>query len=92
MGRQLVGQSGGGFSVGTGSALDALFESQVAREVDLATVRRQATMKANGFRQEGDLARAQGKSAMIGGFISGAASFVNAASSAFGGGMKGGAS
>lgn len=85
MGRQLVEQGASGFQMGTGSALDALRESAIEREVDLATVRRQAKLKADGFRQQGDMARAQGKSAMIGGFISGAASFMDAASQAFGG-------
>lgn len=93
MGRQIVAQGGSGFQVGTGSALDELRESAINREIDLATIRRQSTMKAKGFEQEGRLARAQGKSAMIGGFISGAASFMDAASSAFGGagGAGGGA-
>lgn len=85
MGRQLVSQGGSGFQMGTGSALDALRESAINREVDLATTRRQSEMKAAGFTQQGNLARAQGKSAMIGGFISGAASFMDAASSVFGG-------
>lgn len=86
LGRQLVAQGGSGFAMGTGTALDELHESAIEREIDLATVRRQATMKGQGYIQQGDLARAQGKSAMIGGFISGAASFMKAASSAFGGG------
>lgn len=86
MGRQLVAQGGSGFAVGTGSALDALRESAIEREIDLATVRRRSTIKAEGYEQQGEIARAQGKSAMIGGFISGAASLMDAASSAFGGG------
>lgn len=85
MGRQLVAQGSSGFQMGTGSALDELFSSAIEREIDLATVRRQSEMKALGYRQQGNLARAQGKSAMIGGFISGAASFMDAASGAFGG-------
>lgn len=91
MGRQLVGQGGSGFQMGTGSALDALYESAINREIDLATVRRQSTTRANSFIQQGSLAYAQGKSAMIGGFISGAAHFADAAASAFGGPTGGGA-
>jgi hypothetical protein len=79
MGRQLLAQGGSGFQIGTGSALDELRESAIEREIDLATVRRQSEMKAKGFIQQGDLARAQGKSAMIGGFIGGAASFAEGA-------------
>jgi hypothetical protein len=63
-----------------------LRESAIEREIDLATVRKQATMKATAFGQQGDIARAQGRSAMIGGFISGAAGLMDAASQAFGGG------
>lgn len=83
MGRQIVAQGGSGFAIGTGSALDDLFESAIEREIDIATVRRQGEMKALGFQQQGDLARAQGKSAMIGGLISGAASFVEAGEKAY---------
>jgi hypothetical protein len=85
MGRQLVAGGSSGFQMGQGSALDALHESAIEREIDLATVRKQATMKAQAFGQQGDQARAQGRSAMIGGFISGAAGLMDAASSAFGG-------
>lgn len=85
MGRQILAQGGSGFQMGTGSALDSLRESAINREVDLATIRRQTKMKADGFIQEGEKARAEGKSALIGGIISGAASFMDAASSAFGG-------
>lgn len=85
MGRQIVGQGASGFEIGTGSALDALRESAIEREIDLATVSRQATMKAQGYTQQGDLARAQGKSALTAGLISGAGHFMNAAASAFGG-------
>lgn len=87
MGRQIVAQGASGFQVGTGSALDALRESAINREVDLATVGRQAKMRAAGFIQQGDLAAAQGHSAMIGGFMSGAAAIMDeAAKMAFGGG------
>lgn len=86
MGRQVVSQGSSGFQMGTGSALDSLRESAIEREIDLATVRKQAKSKAVAYGQQGDMARAQGRSAMIGGFISGAAGLMDAASSAFGGG------
>lgn len=85
MGRQMVAQGASGFQMGTGSPLDALRESAINREVDLATIRRQTKMKGDGFVQQGEQARAEGKSALIGGIMSGAASFMDAASSAFGG-------
>src|SRR5437868_3446751 len=53
MGRQLVGQGGSGFQMGTGSALDALYESAINREIDLATVRRQSTTRSNSYLQQG---------------------------------------
>lgn len=90
MGRQAVSQGASGFQMGTGSALDALRESAINREIDLATVRRQSKTRADSFIQQGSLAYAQGKSAMIGGFISGAAHFMDAAASAFGGAGGGG--
>lgn len=91
MGRQLVAGGSSGFQLGTGSALDALFESAANREMDLALSRRRAESEAAGFRQSGDLAYAQGKSAMVGGMISGAATVMEQVSAAFGGGAGGGA-
>jgi hypothetical protein len=76
IGRQLVQQGSSGFQMGTGTALDELRESMIARELDLMTSRRHAELTAQGFKQQGDLAFEQGKSAMIGGYISGAASLV----------------
>lgn len=87
MGRQLVEQGGSGFGMGSGSALDALHESAIEAEIDLATSRRQSALKAQGFNQQGDMAAAQGKSAMIGGFFSGAAQIVDEVSKAYTGGM-----
>jgi hypothetical protein len=86
MGRQAVAGGSSGFQMGSGSALDSLRESAIEREIDVATVRKQAASKATAFGQQGDIARAQGRSAMIGGFISGAAGLMDAASQAFGGG------
>lgn len=86
IGRQLVGQADSGFQIGTGSATDALRESAINRELDILTSRRQADAKAQGFRQEGNLARSQGKAALFGGIVSGAATLANDAVAAFGGG------
>lgn len=89
-GRQLVAQGGSGFEVGTGSALDELRESETAREMDLMVSRFNADSRAAGFRQQGNLARAQGKSALVGGIISGAATLANDVASAFAAGAGGG--
>lgn len=90
MGRQLVDQANSGFQVGTGSPVDALRESAINRELDILTSRRRGEAKALGYRQQGNLARAQGKAALVGGIISGAATLMNDAVAAFGGGAGGG--
>lgn len=89
-GRQLVDQGDSGFQLGTGTAVDELRESATARELDILTSHFNATSRANAARQQGDLARYQGKAAMIGGFISGAATLIDDAAAAFGGGAGGG--
>jgi hypothetical protein len=90
MGQQLVDQGGSGFASGTGSALDALKESAISRELDFAVSRRRASMAAAGYKQQGDLAYAQGKSAMAGGILSGAAEIASEVAGAFGGVPSGG--
>jgi hypothetical protein len=92
MGRQLVEQGGSGFAVGTGSGLDALHASAIARELDLSLSRAKASSAAAGFKQQGDLAYAQGKSAMAGGIISGAAEIASEVAGAMGGMPGGGGS
>jgi hypothetical protein len=91
MGQQLVGQGGSGFDVNSGSALDALKESTIGRELDFAVSRRKASMAAAGYKQEGDLAYAKGKAALAGGIISGAAEIASEVAGAFGGMPGGGA-
>lgn len=86
IGRQVVGQADSGFQLGTGSGVDALRESAINRELDILSSHHQATAKAAGFTQQGDLAYAQGHAALVGGIVSGAATLANDAVSAFGGG------
>ena len=90
MGQQLVDQGASGFDVGSGSALDALKESLIGRELDFAVSRRRASMAAAGYKQQGDLAYAQGKAALAGGIISGAAEIASEVAGAFGGVPSGG--
>lgn len=90
MGQQLVDQGGSGFQTGTGSALDSLKQSVANRELDFAVSRRNAGMKAAGYKQQGDLAYAQGKAAMAGGIISGAAEIASEVAGAFAGGAGAG--
>jgi hypothetical protein len=85
MGQQLVDQGGSGFETGTGTALDALHASAINRELDFAMSRAKASGQAAEFIQRGKIAYAQGKSAMAGGIISGAAEIANEVAGAFGG-------
>jgi hypothetical protein len=87
IGQQLVDQGGSGFTMGTGSAIDALQQSAMNRELDLAVSRRNASMKAAGFEQQGQIAYAQGKAAMVGGIISGVETIAEEVASAAAGGM-----
>lgn len=93
MGRQLVAQGGSGFQMGTGSALDALRESAMNRELDLAVSRQRAGMAAAGYQQQGKIAYAQGKAALAGGILSGVETIAETVASAAtgGAGASGGA-
>lgn len=70
IGSQLAAQWGNGLEGGTGSALDALRESQIEAALDAAEIRRQGTAKGASLRAEGKAAQAEGRfgmaSAMLG--------------------------
>lgn len=75
IGQQLAAQGAGGLAMGTGSALDALTQSQVNAALDALTVRDQAARRARAARVSGAIARAQGENALVQGMF-GAASSV----------------
>jgi len=75
IGEQVAAQFSNGFQGGTGSALDALTESQINATMDMLQVRRDAAFKARSQRAEGDMRLSQGKFALAQGII-GAASTV----------------
>ena len=75
MGEQVAAQGSNGFQQGTGSALDALAQSQVNAAFDALTVRQTAAARARARRIEGDIAYAAGSNALTQGMI-GAASSV----------------
>lgn len=77
IGEQVAAQFGNGMLGGTGSALDALAESQVNAMLDVLQVRRESTAKAMSLRAQGDQARTEGRFAL-------ASSILGAASSAAG--------
>lgn len=60
IGQQLAGQFSNGFEGGSGSAIDALTESQVNAALDALTIRRDAAFKAAGMRSEAKNQRRQG--------------------------------
>ena len=61
IGEQVAAQFSNGFLGGTGSALDALAESQINATMDALQVRRDAMAKARALRAEGDQRSAAGK-------------------------------
>lgn len=77
IGEQIAGQFGNGFLGGTGSALDALHESQVNAALDVLEVRRQATAKASAARSRGEIAAAEGRNAFASALIGGASGYVS---------------
>lgn len=90
MGQQITSQGGSGFQVGSGSAVDALKQSAANRELDLLTSRMKAGNQAVDFKNKGEIAYQQGKSAMAGGIISGAMTIAEEVAQAAAGGAGGG--
>lgn len=76
IGEQVAAQGANGFAMGTGSAIDALRESQVNAAFDGLIARQEAARRARARRAEGDIAYAQGSNALVQGML-GAASSVS---------------
>ncbi len=85
MGRQIAGQAGGGFQLGTGSALDALTQSQVNSAFDALTIRREAAGRARAQRMQGAIAKAEGANALTQGMVGAASKAIDWASKQKGG-------
>ena len=73
IGQQLAAQGANGFQMGTGSALDALTQSQINATLDALTARRAAAAKATTLRVSGAIEKAKGRNALLEG-LTGAAS------------------
>lgn len=69
IGEQISAQASNGFTGDSGTALDALTESQVNATLDMMQVRRDAMMKARSLRAEGDMRAQQGKFSLLGSFL-----------------------
>jgi len=80
IGQQAAGQWANGFTGDSGSALDALSESQINATLDMMQVRRDAEMKARSYRAQGDQAESQGNAAFAAGLLGGAAKLFGASS------------
>lgn len=74
IGDQITAQGSNGFQQGTGSALDALAQSQVNAAYDALLTRQDAARRARAQRIQGDIAYAQGSNALVQGMMGAAAS------------------
>ena len=81
IGEQLARQAEGGGAIGTGTALDALVDSQVSLEMDALNIRRKAQLGAASMRQQGALAKMEGEYKLIGGAVKAVAAGANYAGS-----------
>lgn len=80
IGAQLAAQGSNGFAMGTGSALDAITQSQTNAVWDAMQVRQNAAARARSARVSGAIARAQGDNAMVAGLMGAAAKGIDWAS------------
>jgi len=72
IGEQAAAQGSNGFQVGTGTALDALHESQVNAALDVLEVQRQGQARANAYRTRGAIEATKGRNALVGALLGGA--------------------
>jgi hypothetical protein len=75
IGDQVAAQGANGFQQGTGSAIDALAQSQINAAFDALIARQDAARRARARRIQGDIAYAEGSNALVQGML-GAASSV----------------
>lgn len=76
MGDQIAAQFSNGFMGGSGSALDALTQSQINAAMDALNVRREAASKAASLRASGDMAMSEGRMALVGSLFDAGSSIV----------------
>lgn len=69
IGQQLAGQSANGFTGGTGSALDAVLESQINAALDAMTAIRDGANRAQAYRADARARRSEGRMALVSGLI-----------------------
>jgi DNA-binding helix-hairpin-helix protein with protein kinase domain len=69
IGEQLAAQVSNGLEGGTGTALDALRQSQIEAALDVMEMRRQGAMRAAGLRQEAKDSKRAGRFALLEGVL-----------------------
>ncbi len=69
IGEQLASQVGNGLEGGSGTALDALRQSQIEAALDVMELRRQGIGRSRALEREGDLARREGRFALLSGVL-----------------------
>ncbi|WP_308815572.1 hypothetical protein [Sphingomonas sp. GV3] len=65
IGQQVAAQGSNGFAMGTGSAIDALQQSQINAALDAMQVRQEAKSRARALRIQGAIAKSQGDNALV---------------------------
>lgn len=80
MGEQIAAQFSNGMMGGTGSALDALAQSQINAALDAARVRREAAGKAASMRAQGKQAARAGSMQLLEGFFGAGSAVLGARS------------
>ena len=76
MGDQVSAQFSNGFYGGSGSALDALTQSQINATLDALTIRRDAAARARAQREQGDQAKRAGNNALLEGLLGAGATAI----------------
>lgn len=77
IGQQVAAQGANGFQQGTGSAVDAIAQSQVNAMLDALTIRREAAARSRSLRVSGAIAKAQGANALVQGMVGASAKVVD---------------
>lgn len=76
IGEQLTAQVSGGLAGGTGTALDALRQSQIEIALDVMELRRQGDLKARSLQQQASDVKREGRFALLSGVLGAGSSFV----------------
>lgn len=80
IGEQLAAQVSGGFLGGTGTALDALRQSQIEAAMDVMELRRQGELRARALRTEARDAKRAGRFALLEGVLGAASGAMKSSS------------